>query len=105
MKSSSNDENSVRVNRLDLRSGEIKAVSDSLCVARFEDEVFALGRYCPHAGADLSLGYLDGARVRCSWHNLPIDLRSGLSPCKSIPRLRLSNIKEISVGIFQIGNE
>ena len=95
----------MRVNKLDLRSGEIKAVSESLCVARFEDEVFGFGRYCPHAGADLSFGYLDGARVRCSWHNLPIDLRSGLSPCKSIPRLKLSSVREISAGILEIDSE
>jgi nitrite reductase/ring-hydroxylating ferredoxin subunit len=95
----------VRVKDSNLRSGDIKAVSDSLCIARHENEVFAFSRYCPHAGADLSLGYLDGNRLRCSWHNLSIDLRSGLSPCKSIARVSVYRVEEIRAGVFEIEND
>ena len=47
-------------------------------------EVRRFRRYCPHQGADLSLGYLDDQdRLRCPWHNLPYE-KDGNSPCKSI---------------------
>lgn len=40
-------------------------------------------RRCPHEGADLSLGYMDGNVLRCPWHNLPVDIE-GRTPCKTL---------------------
>jgi hypothetical protein len=48
------------------------------------NEVWQLDRACPHCGSDLSLGkYVDG-HIHCPWHNLPIDIRTGKSPCREI---------------------
>jgi nitrite reductase/ring-hydroxylating ferredoxin subunit len=70
---------------LDIEPGTVKAVSKKLCAARSDDgRVFVLSRFCPHEGADLGLGYVEGSILYCPWHNLPIDLETGASPCGSI---------------------
>ena len=50
-------------------------------------EAWRLDRACPHCGSDLSLGRCEDGKVICPWHNLPIDIRSGQSPCPEIPAL------------------
>jgi nitrite reductase/ring-hydroxylating ferredoxin subunit len=72
-----------------LEGGAVRAVSAKFCVAKLgSGEVRAFGRYCPHQGADLSLGRVDGEKVMCPWHNLPLDPTSGESPCKSLNKLK-----------------
>jgi len=72
-----------------LAAGEVRAVDKATCVARLADgSVVAFGRRCPHEGADLSLGYIEGNVVRCPWHNLPFDARTGSSPCQSLKQLK-----------------
>jgi nitrite reductase/ring-hydroxylating ferredoxin subunit len=38
---------------------------------------YALHDTCPHAGASLCEGAIDGGRVICPWHDAAFDLRSG----------------------------
>ena len=37
----------------------------------------AIDDYCPHMGASLSAGYLDGVEVICPWHNSSFSLETG----------------------------
>lgn len=70
--------------------GELRAVSPKVCVARFgEQDVVAVSRFCPHGGADLADGHLDGSNIVCPWHNLRFDRTSGASDCQALPALRL----------------
>lgn len=72
-----------------LPVGEVRAVSKSVCVARLAaDRVVALARYCPHGGADLADGHVDGERVVCPWHNLEFDAATGESACAAFEPLR-----------------
>jgi len=48
------------------------------------DQVWRMERRCPHEGADLSLGRVEGNNIRCPWHNLPIDITTGISLCKTL---------------------
>ena len=52
----------------------------ALAVYRRGDRVFVVDDACPHMGASLSEGYLDGESVVCPWHGWCFDLKSGLSP-------------------------
>jgi nitrite reductase/ring-hydroxylating ferredoxin subunit len=82
-----------------LRAGEIRALSDRLCVARLEDgSVLAFGRRCPHAGRDLSLGTLRDGRVLCPLHNLPIDPRTRRSPCSSLRAIATCALQRMGNG-------
>lgn len=83
-----------RERAMDTNSGEsektIKAISNSTCLAFMEDgRISAFERYCPHNGADLSFGTLHNGKIMCPWHNLPIDLETGYSPCRSIRKLKV----------------
>ncbi len=40
-------------------------------------EVRAYRNFCPHAGAPLSDGPIQGGVVRCPWHGWEFDLRTG----------------------------
>jgi len=48
-----------------------------LAVFLHDDEVFAIDNTCPHAGGNLSEGWVEDGCAVCPWHNWAFDLRSG----------------------------
>jgi nitrite reductase/ring-hydroxylating ferredoxin subunit len=73
----------------DLPVGSIRAVAKTACVARIrDDEYVGLSRYCPHAGGDLTGGWVDDGKVVCPLHNLTFDPDTGASPCAALRALR-----------------
>jgi nitrite reductase/ring-hydroxylating ferredoxin subunit len=73
-----------------IETGQIKALSAKVCLARMENGEFrAFSRFCPHQGSDLSLGVIDKGEIMCPWHNLPLDPATGGSPCESLKKLQL----------------
>lgn len=92
----------ITANLGDLGNGELRAVSDDVCVARTANAVVAFGRTCPHAGADLANGYVDGPRLRCAWHNTPFDLTDGRSPCVTLPHLKTYPVRCVGDGVYEI---
>jgi nitrite reductase/ring-hydroxylating ferredoxin subunit len=80
----------------------IKAVNDSVCVARIgDDKVVAFQRRCPHDGADFSLGTVHEGQIVCPWHTLPFSSETGQSPCKALRALRFFKT-EVSEDIVTI---
>lgn len=78
-----------------LPVGSVKPVSKQICVARLNsDRVIAFSRSCPHEAADLAGGQLKDGKLFCPWHNLPLDLENGSSPCQSLPSLTMFNCIE-----------
>jgi NAD(P)H-dependent nitrite reductase small subunit len=61
----------------------------SLEIALFNlDGVFyAIHDFCPHRGASLATGFLEGQRVLCPAHLFDFDLQTGA--CGSMPNLRV----------------
>ena len=86
----------------DLAIGEVRGVTASICVVRTERGVFALPRRCPHEGADLAYGIVRDGRLRCPWHNLPIDPETGAQPCASLGRLPARRLEPRDGGRFGI---
>jgi nitrite reductase/ring-hydroxylating ferredoxin subunit len=48
-----------------------------LCIIKSGHEFFATQVYCPHAGADLSLGWCKNGNLVCSYHRHEFDLKTG----------------------------
>ena len=42
-----------------------------------DGEVYAMDNLCPHRGAPLSDGRLDGATIVCPWHGWAFDVQKG----------------------------
>jgi 3-phenylpropionate/trans-cinnamate dioxygenase ferredoxin component len=50
----------------------------AVCLVRLESgEVFGIADTCPHEGASLSEGFLEGTAVECPWHSSLFDVRTG----------------------------
>lgn len=67
----------------DVKDGGCLAVDlagESLVLLRSGETVFAMVNRCPHAGAPLSEGFLEGELLTCAWHGWSFDVRSGVSP-------------------------
>jgi nitrite reductase/ring-hydroxylating ferredoxin subunit len=75
-----------------------------LCAARVDGKVVVFLRTCPHAAADLAMGSLRGSELTCPEHNVPFDLRTGESPCRSLATLKQrpcvehDGVVEVSLG-------
>ncbi|MFW6061999.1 MAG: FAD-dependent oxidoreductase, partial [Planctomycetota bacterium] len=74
-------EQRVIANVNDLQDGQMKQVDldedRSILLVRVDGEFHALGSTCPHHGAPLADGILEGHRVVCPWHQSVFDAISG----------------------------
>lgn len=89
----------------DLAVGEVRGVTPNICVVRTERGVFALARRCPHEGADLAHGIVRDGRLRCPWHNLPIDPETGAHPCASLGTVPARRLEPADGGRFVLPPE
>lgn len=72
-----------------IPDGEIRPVSDQLCVARIDGRPVAFHRLCPHEGADLAGGAVRDGQIVCAWHGLRLNPATGRSGCRSLAALTL----------------
>lgn len=74
-------ENFVAVAALDeLASGRGKAVlveGREVAIFKIDEQYYAIENECPHQGAPLCEGFLDGETVTCPWHGWQFDLQTG----------------------------
>ena len=52
----------------------------SVVVFNIEGTLYAIDNSCPHQGASLAHGKLDGTRLQCPAHGLHFDLATGCTP-------------------------
>jgi len=71
----------VRVGRVDdfpeRRGRAVRVEGQAVAVFRLGSRVFALRDACPHMGASLADGRVDGLCVECHWHHWRFDLSTG----------------------------
>jgi nitrite reductase (NADH) small subunit len=58
-----------------LKAAEVNGVS--VCLANVAGELSALDNCCPHRGAPLAEGWLEGQSVVCPWHSWTFSLKTG----------------------------
>jgi nitrite reductase/ring-hydroxylating ferredoxin subunit len=64
----------------DLKPGEGKLIEigdKSIALFNIDGGYYAIDDTCPHNGASLSEGRLQGSQVTCSWHGSIFDLKTG----------------------------
>jgi len=67
----------------EIPAGECKYVvagGIDYAVAHVDGEFFVVDNDCPHQGAPLGDGFLDGHLITCSLHAWQFDVRSGAMP-------------------------
>jgi nitrite reductase/ring-hydroxylating ferredoxin subunit len=79
----------VPLERLPAAGGRTLLRLEGRCLVLFrvEDEYIAIDDSCPHQGASLFGGKLEGGAVQCPAHGLRFDLRSGC--LRNAPQLRV----------------
>jgi nitrite reductase/ring-hydroxylating ferredoxin subunit len=57
---------------------EVEVEGKKICLGRFQEEWYGFSSVCPHAGAPMIDGYVDGAcHVVCPVHQLKFNLKTG----------------------------
>ena len=56
---------------------EAEAGGVSVCLANVGGELSALSNWCPHRGAPLGQGWVDGETVVCPWHSWSFNAKTG----------------------------
>ncbi|MFU8805953.1 MAG: Rieske (2Fe-2S) protein [Bradymonadaceae bacterium] len=70
-----------------LANGEAKMVFAGvkrLALFRVDDEFHCIQSHCPHAGAPLANGTIEGCKVHCPRHSWVFDVQTGA--CETDPR-------------------
>jgi nitrite reductase/ring-hydroxylating ferredoxin subunit len=75
-------------------------IGEQIVVFQSEDRYFAVENRCPHAGAYLHEGSVDGQILTCHWHGWQFDLESGISLEDYWVRLKTYTLKIIADKIY-----
>ena len=69
------------INEIDFASNNIAVVDwngKNICLGKFKDGVFAFAFKCPHAGGNLSEGYIDAlGNIVCPLHRYKYNMENG----------------------------
>ncbi len=86
----------------DLPLGEARVIPGpgEIAVFRTTGGLTAVDNLCPHRGAPLSDGRLDGTVVTCPWHGWAFDVQTGRLLMNPSCRLGSYAVKENADGIF-----
>lgn len=66
----------------------VEVAGQQIALFNLGDVFYAINDLCPHRGAPLSEGYLEGETVLCAWHCFDFSLRTGAS--ETVPGLRVA---------------
>ena len=61
----------------DIPPGEsicVKVRADVVAVFNCDGSFYAISDMCPHAGAPLSQGFVEGTRITCAWHGWSFEM-------------------------------
>jgi nitrite reductase (NADH) small subunit/3-phenylpropionate/trans-cinnamate dioxygenase ferredoxin subunit len=65
----------------------IEVAEQEIALFNFNNQLYAISDMCPHRGASLAEGFLDGGKVFCPWHCFDFNLKTG--ECGMVPSLRV----------------
>ena len=80
---------------------QVEVDGKTMCVGQFNGELFGFASHCPHAGASMLDGYVDGAcRVVCPVHSMKFDLRNGREASGDGYKLKTYPVEQREDGVY-----
>lgn len=72
----------IKIFQTDIVDGDdfikrIEASGRKFCAVKTQNKIFVIQNKCPHAGADLSLGWCKNGNIVCPYHRHEFDLNTG----------------------------
>jgi nitrite reductase/ring-hydroxylating ferredoxin subunit len=63
----------------------VDVAGEKVCIINIEENYYAIGNICTHAGGPQDKRTLEGYEVKCPWHGSKFDVRTG-EPTKPLAR-------------------
>jgi len=80
---------------------QVEVDGKSYCVAQAGDELYGFSSHCPHAGAPLLDGYVDGGcRLVCPVHSMKFNLKNGREANGDGYKLKTYPIEQREDGVY-----
>lgn len=80
---------------------EVELEGKKICIGQFEDGWYGFSYLCPHAGAPLTDGYVDGnCNVVCPVHHLRFNMKSGRDANQEGYKLKTYPVERRPDGVF-----
>jgi len=80
---------------------KVEAGGKELCVALHKGELYGCIAKCPHAGGDLTQGYIDASgNIVCPLHHYKFSLKSGKNVTGEGYFLKTFGVEEMKDGVF-----
>lgn len=77
----------AHIEEIPLKTGKaVQVGKQEIALFNLEGRFYALNDFCPHRGASLAEGFLEGGRVLCPLHLFDFDLATGA--CGNMPHLQ-----------------
>ncbi len=77
-----------KLNDIPFKSGLVVEIGKfEIALFRLNDTVYATSNVCPHQGAGLADGELEGEEIYCPWHRWCFNIKDGVSPLN--PKLKV----------------
>lgn len=74
-----------------LKAAEVRGFS--VCVANVDGDLSAVENWCPHRGAPLAEGWLEGGSVVCPWHSWTFSMKTGEAEFPVYERVAVFRLK------------
>jgi NAD(P)H-dependent nitrite reductase small subunit len=76
------------IGEIPMGAGRLVEVGgEEVALFNFNGEYYAISELCPHRGASLAEGFLDGGKIFCPLHCFDFSLKTG--ECGTVPSLRV----------------
>ena len=80
---------------------EVDINGKTICLAKHNNQLFACTQKCPHAGALLANGHLDGlGHLVCPLHKYKFSLKNGRNISGEGYQLKTFTVEQTSKGVF-----
>lgn len=78
----------AKIDEIPYKTGKLVEIGRlEVALFRLNGSVYATSNVCPHQGASLADGELQGEEIYCPWHRWCFNIKDGISPMN--PRLKV----------------